>query len=162
MIPTYLTKGSCMYTLELVFGIRTNHSLGFQSATAAVYTVAGCITLLASNMPGISISLWIMTMTLKTPIPNQKLTRRSIPCIAVVLCVLGSWRVFDTSLRRAGALALRELWQFRESAAILEACHVVWYQDVPSRLESQKVMTSVLKPAAAWCVSVWILCIRTA
>jgi hypothetical protein len=28
-----------MYTLELVFGIRTNRSLGFQSATAAMSTV---------------------------------------------------------------------------------------------------------------------------
>jgi hypothetical protein len=28
-----------MYTLKLVFGICTNHSLGFQSATAAGYTV---------------------------------------------------------------------------------------------------------------------------
>jgi hypothetical protein len=39
MIPSYLTKGSGMYTLELVFSIRANHSLGFQSAAAAVYTV---------------------------------------------------------------------------------------------------------------------------
>ena len=39
MIPSYLTKGSGMYTLELVFSIRANHSLGFQSATAAGYTV---------------------------------------------------------------------------------------------------------------------------
>jgi hypothetical protein len=47
-------------------------------------------------------------MTQKTLILNQELTRRAIPCLVVVLRVLGSCRVFGTSLRRAGALALRE------------------------------------------------------
>jgi hypothetical protein len=36
MIPQYFGKGSCIYTLELIFGILTNHSLGFQSSAVAV------------------------------------------------------------------------------------------------------------------------------
>ena len=39
MIPLHLTNGSGRYTLELVFSIRANHSLGLQSASVAVYTV---------------------------------------------------------------------------------------------------------------------------
>jgi hypothetical protein len=40
---------------------------------------------MASPLFGIAISLWIVVISLKTLIPNQKLTRRLIPCIAVVL-----------------------------------------------------------------------------
>jgi hypothetical protein len=39
MIPPYFGKGSCKYTLELrsIFGILTNHWLGFQSSVVAVF-----------------------------------------------------------------------------------------------------------------------------
>ena len=37
MIPQYFGKGSCKYTLELIFGILTNHWLGFQSSAVAVF-----------------------------------------------------------------------------------------------------------------------------
>jgi hypothetical protein len=50
----------------------------------------------------------IVAMIQKIMILNQQLTMRAIPCLAVVLSVLGSCRVFGTSLRRAGVLALRE------------------------------------------------------
>jgi hypothetical protein len=46
-------------------------------------------------------------MIQKMLIFNQQLTMRAIACLAVVLSVLGSCRVFGTSLRRAGVLALQ-------------------------------------------------------
>jgi hypothetical protein len=36
MIPQYFGKNSCIYTLELIFSILTNHSPGFQPSAVAV------------------------------------------------------------------------------------------------------------------------------
>ena len=90
MIPQYFGKGSCIYTLELIFGILTNHSLGFQSAAVAVS--------IARMYPSAGQQHVIMDRGLladrdydtEDADSQSESDERSIPCTAVVLCVLGS------------------------------------------------------------------------